>query len=1012
MRGLCKGLGLGVAVALFLGATPLQAQTGIVRGQVTDAAGQPLADVLVSLVNTNVRVRTTADGTYELVNLAPGPVTLRAALIGYAAETHMATVTAAVMTEVNFALSMAAISLDAMVVTATGDQRAVEVPNVVTTIDAAQAAMEVAPPSISTLIQGRAPGVQVINSGGTAGSATKIRIRGSSSMSLTNEPLLVVDGIRVDNRANDLAGAGDDNTPSIVGGLTISRINDLNPDEIESIEVVKGPSAAALYGTEAANGVIVIKTKRGRVGAPVWNVYGEYGLKSDITAWPNNYSGLDGDGGWCPVFVAADGSCEIASIQTANPLESQATTPITTSPRYQFGTNVSGGTSDVQYFLSAEYERENGIYALPQHTRDSILDVRPEGYNIPDFVLNPNRVTRTSLRGNLNAQLSDELSVLVSTGYVDGKIRLPQNDNNVMGMLPSGLFGSSDSTDGVGGWGFFTPEEVFWVETDQNVQRFTQSVTATWNPNRWLDFRGIAGIDYSTIGDVQFQAIGTGPDFSNNKEDGNRFSTKTSTWQQTMDFGANARFRLGDRITSRTSAGVQYFRNYRELVGTYGEKLPPGAGSNASATDQFISEAFTETRTLGTYVEQQFGFDDRLYVTAGIRGDDNSAFGANFDYTVYPKFGASYLLLSSRGGLLDNVRLRSAWGASGVAPGTNDAVLFFTGVPFAQKGTEQTGVIIQNAGNADLKPERSSEWEGGMEIGLFGGRLGLDGTFYYRTTSDALVNRELAPSLGLTQNRYENLAKTRNYGFEGGINGTVVRSSFLIWDFSLSGSTNTSEVVELGEGVEPIIFNNVQAHKEGYPLGAYHEKTFTYEDVNGDGLIGIDEVTVGDSTEFLGYSRPRYEVSFFNAFNVGSWLRISGLFDYRGGHKLWNYTEQFRCMFAVCQPLNDPSASLDDQARATAGALTETQSSAGYIEPAWFIKLRELSFTFFAPASVARMFGSSRASLTITGRNLFRITDYTGLDPEIQETAGNFSSDEFLGQPPVRYWTARVQLTF
>lgn len=1005
MRGLSKALGLGVVAALFIGAAPLHAQAGIVRGQVSDAAGQPLADVLMSLVGTNVTVRTDLDGRYELRNLTPGTATIRAAVIGYAARTLTVDV-GAVAAELNFQLEMAAISLDAMVVTATGEQRAVEVPNVVTTINAAQAATEVAPPTMSSLIQGRAPGVQIINSGGTAGTGTKIRIRGSSSMSLTNEPLLVVDGIRVDNRSDDL-------NPYIgVGGQTISRINDLNPDEIESIEVVKGPSAAALYGTEAANGVIVVKTKRGRVGAPVWNVYGEFGLKSDITDWPNNYSGLDAAGDWCPIFVAADGGCDIASIEYANPLESKTTTPITTAPRYQFGANVAGGTTDVQYFLSAEYERENGIYALPQHSQDSILAVRPEGYEIPDFVLNPNRVTRMSLRGNLNAQLSEALNLLVSTGYVDGKIRLPQNDNNVMGMLPSGLFGSSDSTDGVGAWGFFRPEEVFWVETDQRVQRFTQSVTAMFNPTRWLDFRGIAGVDYSTIADVQFQPIGNGPDFSNYKDDGARNSGKASTWQQTLDFGGTARFRLTDRISSRTSAGIQYFRNYRELVNTYGEKLPPGAGSNASATDQFIGEAFTETRTLGTYVEQQFGLDDRLYVTAGLRGDDNSAFGADFDYTVYPKLGASYLLLSHSGGLLDDVRLRAAWGASGVAPGTNDAVLFYTGVPFANKGTEETGVVIQNAGNTDLKPERSTEWEGGMEIGLFGGRLAVDATFYYRTTSDALVNRELAPSLGLTQNRYENLAQTRNYGFEGGINGTVLRNSLLTWDFSLTGSTNTNEVVELGEGIEPIIFNDVQAHKKGYPLGAYHERTFSYEDVNGDGLIGIDEVTIGDSTEFLGYSRPRYEVSFFNAFNVGSWLRISGLFDYRGGHKLWNYTEQFRCMFAICQPLNDPEASLYDQARATAGSLTETQSAAGYIEPAWFIKLRELSFTFYAPANIARMLGSSRASLTITGRNLFKITDYTGLDPEIQETSGNFSSDEFLGQPPVRYWTARIQLTF
>jgi len=1006
MRGLRVGLGLGVA-ALLLVAPPLAAQTGTVQGRVTDVAGTPIANALVTLVGTNMAVRTDADGRYELANLPVGNVTLRAAIIGYAAETQTVAVAAAAATSADFQLRPAAISLDALVVTATGEQRAVEVPNVVTTIDATRAAEEVAPISLSSVLQGRAPGVQIINSSGTAGTGTKIRIRGSSSMSLGNDPLLVVDGIRVDNRADDGGNA-------YVGGQTISRINDFNPDEIESIEVIKGPSAAALYGTEAANGVVVIKTRRGRVGAPAWNVYGEYGLVSDRNQFPTNYSGLDSGGDWCPLFLQGYGDCTQSTLESANPLESKTTTPIGTGNRQSFGVNVAGGTPDVQYFLSGEYEKENGIYGLPQGTRDSILTARPAGYEIPDFVLNPNRVKRVSLRANLNAQLSKTLTLQTSTGYVDGDIRLPQNDNNVVGMLPSGLLGSSDSTNGAGGWGFYTPEEVFWIEVKQNIQRFTQAVTATWTPTYWLDFHATGGMDYSGMSNVSFQAIGTGPDFSNDKVDGNRYSDKLSTWQYTVDIGGTARSRISDRISSRTSAGVQYFRNYREVVNTQGQKLPPGAGSNASATDQYIGEAFIETRTLGTFIEQQFGLDDRLFVTGAIRGDDNSAFGKDFDYTVYPKLGASYLLIDRGNGLIDNFRVRGAWGVSGVQPGTNDAVLFYTGVALADKSGDQTGVTIQNAGNTDLKPERSSEFEVGFESGLFGGRLGLDLTFYYRKTKDALVNRELAPSLGLTQNRYENLASTMNYGFEGGINGTIVRSSMLTWDFSLTGSTNTNEVLALGEGVQPIIFNNVQAHKEGYPLGGYWDRTYTFEDADGDGILTPDEVTVNvaDSTEFLGYSRPRYELALFNAFDVGGWLRISGLFDYRGGHKLWNYTGQFRCIFVICEELNVLDTPLDQQARGVAGALTTTNSAAGYIEPAWFIKLRELSFTFFAPQRWAQRLGASRASLTISGRNLLTISDYTGMDPEVQEYAGNFGSDDFLTQPPVRYWTARIQLTF
>jgi len=1002
MRGLRVGFGLAVAAGLLLATTPLEAQTGTVQGQVTNQAGQPLNNVLVSLVGTNRGVRTDGEGRYEIPGLPVGNVTLRAAVIGYAAQTQTVAVTAAAFTTLDFSLQQAAVSLDALVVTATGEQRAVEVPNVITSVDAARAAEEVAPVSLSSVIQGRAPGVQIINSSGTAGTGTKIRIRGASSMSLTNEPVLVVDGIRVDNRSND-GGLG-------VGGQTISRINDFNPDEIESIEVVKGPSAAALYGTDAANGVIVIKTKKGRVGAPVFNIYGEAGVVSDRNAYPNNYRGLASDGSTCMMYQVASGSCEQTGLEYANPLESKSTTPITNGGRYQIGGNVAGGTSDVQYFLSAEYEREDGVYGLPSHTRDSILEQRPEGYQIPGFVLNPNQVTRVSLRGNLNAQLSNTLNVQVNTGYVDGKIFLPENDNNVLGMLPSGLLGGTDSTD-VGGWGFYTPEEVFWIENKQNIQRFTQSVSLNWTPTTWLDFRGVGGVDYSGISNVSFQAIGTGPSFSNYKADGLRGSDKIASWEYTFDFGGTAQFNLTDQLSSRTSVGVQYFRSYRETVNTTGQKLPPGAGSNASATDQFIGESFVESRTLGTYIEQQFGYNDRLFVTAALRGDDNSAFGRDFDYTVYPKVGASFLVLDQRGGLLDNFRIRGAWGASGVQPGTNDAVLYYTGIALAESGGDATGVVISNPGNPDLKPEKSQEWEAGFEAGLFGGRLGLDVTYYSRTTKDALVSRDLAPSLGLTTSRFENIGKTKNSGLEGGINGTVVRNALLTWDFSLTGSTNSSEVIELGEGVEPIVFGN-QKHQEGYPLGAYWDFPYTYEDADGNGFITTDEIVVGDTTEYLGYSRPRYEVSLFNSFDIGSWLRISGLFDYRGGHYQYNNTERFRCRFRTCEELADVNTPLDGQARATVAALTSRQTTTGYVEPAWFIKLRELSFTFFAPQGLARLVGASRASLTIAGRNLLTFTDYTGLDPEVQGTTGNFTSWDFLTQPQVSYWTARLQLTF
>jgi TonB-linked SusC/RagA family outer membrane protein len=1000
MRFIRAMLVLGTTALLSLAtALPAQAQTGVIRGRVTDqSTGAPIQAAVLSLVGTNRTARSDVEGYYQFDNVPVGTTQVRVTAVGYSMQVAQTNLAAGEPTDLNFELRTVVINLDAVVVTATGEQRVRELANAVTTVNAAEAAEEKLPPTVASLIQGRSPGVQIINTSGTTGSSTKIRIRGSSSISLSNEPLVVVDGVRVDSRQADLAVG--------VGGQEISRLNDFNPDDIESIDVVKGPSAAALYGTEAANGVIVIKTKRGRVGPPRWNAYAEYGLINDVTTYPNNYRGVASDDSSCRLSQVSAGDCTQVGLETANPLASATTAPFKTGNRSQFGVNVAGGSEQVNYYLSGEFEQEDGIWGLPTHTRDSILEVVDQ---IPDYMDNPNSLQRVSLRANLSAALGNSATVNLSTGYVTSDIWLPQNDNNVLGMLPSGLLGGTDSTV-VGGWGFYTPEEIFAIEVTQGIERFTQSAAFSWQPLEWLEARAVGGLDFASKSDIRFQGTGTGPAFTNYRE-GYRQSDKANTWAYTLDLGLTATYDLSDAFSTRTTVGFQYFRNFRQQTATTGQVLPPGAGSNKSAADQYIDEDYIETKTIGTFIEEVIGYNNRVFLNLALRGDDNSAFGSEFTFTTYPKVGISWLLLEGGIGVLDNFRLRSAWGASGQAPGTNDATLYYQGISVIDAGSETSGVTIQNPGNPDLKPEYSEEIEAGFESGFFDGHLGIDFTFYSRTTKDALVQRRLAPSLGLTTSRWENIGQTLNYGFELGINGTPIQSPAFTWSFNLSGSTNTNKVVELGEGVEPIVFGE-QKHAEGYPLGAWFQESYTYEDANGDGIITTDEITFSDTTEFQGYPRPRYEVAFSNSIDISNRFRLSALFDYRGGHLMENFTEAFRCRFNICQGLNDPDVPLDEQARAQTQR-SSVQTVTGFLEPGWFIKLRELSFTFFAPTSWARAIRASRLNFTVTGRNLFTITDYTGVDPEVQGQGGsNFGSREFLTQAQVRSWSARLQLTF
>jgi len=269
MNLLCIRQLLGSAAALLLlagvVAEPLQAQQGTVAGQVTDKSNQqPVAGASVLITGTSLQARTSREGRYTITKVPAGRYNMQVRLIGYATATQAVTVAGGETATADFALTAAAVPLDAVVISATGvEQLKRELGNTVGSIpDVAKLVQNAAPSNASDLLNSRIPGVEVMQSGGTTGTGSRIRIRGATSLSLRNEPIIVVDGVRID--ATPQAG----NLENFTGGQAASRLNDLNPDDIESIEVVKGPSAAALYGTDAANGVIQIRTKQGRPGRP------------------------------------------------------------------------------------------------------------------------------------------------------------------------------------------------------------------------------------------------------------------------------------------------------------------------------------------------------------------------------------------------------------------------------------------------------------------------------------------------------------------------------------------------------------------------------------------------------------------------------------------------------------------------------------------------------------------------------------------------------------------------
>jgi hypothetical protein len=351
---------------------------------------------------------------------------------------------------------------------------------------------------------------------------------------------------------------------------------------------------------------------------------------------------------------------------------------------------------------------------------------------------------------------------------------------------------------------------------------------------------------------------------------------------------------------------------------------------------------------------------------------------------------------------------------SGLQPGSTAAIRTLDAVAITDpEGNDVSGVTMGGIGNVNLKPEKASEIEGGFDADMLEGRLGLELTGYYKKTSDALISRQLAPSFGASANRWENLASVRNMGIEAAISATPLETDYLRWDLNVAGSINDNEVLELGEGVEPI--GTTVKHEEGYPAGGIWEKPIlSWADANGDGVLGRDEVEVGSDYEYIGPGMPTREMTVSTSVTLWDRIRVYGLFDYRGDYILYNNTERFRCLFSDCRAVQDPSTPLWDQARAVAARFHSTPTTGGYREDASFTKFREMSVSFFVPEDWAAKMRASRAVFTITGRNLWTWTDYTGVDPELNMggSSTNFGTSDFLTQPPLRYWTARLTLNF
>ena len=996
----CLRLSIGAAAMLLSTAATARSQdAGTITGVVRDATTRvPIPSAQLQLVNTTRGTVAGDDGTFRIANVRPGQYQVRALRLGFQASTQTVQVTPGGTTALEFALAPAAVSLEEVITTATGEtSRKREIGSAVTTIAPKQQELAAAQ-SVSQLLTGKVAGVDVASSGGTVGSGSRIRIRGANSVSLTNEPLIIVDGIRFNN------SVAVDNTTGAstigVGGQVPSRFNDINAEDIESIEVLKGPAAAAQYGTAAANGVFQIKTKRGRSGKPRWITFVETGRYKDVTTYPANFQqiGTNTPAGTRAAFCNLDsqtrGLCSPNpdSLISFNPLVQAS--PFRNGMRRAYGASVNGGTDQITYYLSGNYDRQLGVFVTSQ-------DQRASG------------------RANLSVQLRDNWNVSIGTSYLANHLRLPQNDNNTLGIISAGLLGNArDDPNGHGYLNGLSPTQVYNIDTRQDVQRFENTINSSFQPLSWLTATGVAGLDY--LNRYDNEVIPPNKVSFGSLPDGQRISNPYSIYNYTANGTLSAAFTPFAGLRSTTKVSGLFNKELIRGTRAFGAKLVAGTLSLQGTTARFaVGETSTDNKTVSVLASEDLAWQDRVFLSAAIRNDKNSAFGQNFGSINYPSVTLSWVVNEEswfpKNNIFNSLRLRAANGRSGQKPTFRDAITFFNSQTVTVAGTDVAGITVGGTGNPDLRPEKSRETELGFDVGFLGERIGIELTHYNKRTDDLLVAVPLPPSLGLTTTQFKNLGSVSNKGWEFLVNAKVIDVENVGFEFGVAASRNNNKLLSLGllstgEPVPPIVVNTQQQHREDLPLGAYFQRSYTFTDANGDGIIARSEITLSDTAVYLGNPLPKNQLTFTPILTLFKLFRVSALVDHKDSYRLFNNTRRFRCSFGNCEEAYVRTTPLKDQAAAVAIALG---TDAGYIEDANFTKLRELSFSIAAPERLSQAFGGRNLELTIAGRNLKTWTKYTGFDPEVNSSPGaNFSTSDFLTLPPTRNWTARLTVSF
>jgi TonB-linked SusC/RagA family outer membrane protein len=1002
------------------------AQTGTIEGQVTDASGELLigVNVTVQTEGRTIGSSTDIDGMYSITGVPARTVEVVARFVGFRTERQEVQVSAGETVTLDFVMSISTMNLDELVVTGTGGT--VERKSLGHTISSVEfgGIENVATTSVQDALTGKIAGVNINAQSGAIDQEPKIRIRGTSSLSMTNQPLIYVDGVRV-NGGGGFAPGFD------AGGLgSPSGLSNINFDSIERVEILKGPAAATLYGSQASSGVIQIFTKQGtQESAPQFDI--EYG--TTLYQMPDRFKK---NAGFAENATEQQNISDVlgVNVDLYEPFE----TPINTIDLYGIGVgqevsaSVQGGGESMTYFSNVRYSYTDGPF-----------DPSPANFN-GGAVGEANDVyKKIYFTGNLNFMPGDNLTLRAQTSYTNSDISVYESGITIYTPTSTSRYakpervGQASQYDTFGIPIFATTREGTYPTVTDESNSGRVVLKADYFPIDGLSFDAALGLDYRDQRSANFLPFGYNVDGVAPNGDG---QIQIGTRQQmvlSLEGKMNWIKDLNEDITSTFVAGFQAYQEKQNTMNSTGTSFSgPGLEVLGATATQTSGSFFQEVVNAGGFVQEQIAYSEWLYLTAGLRMDASSAFGEDFNYATYPKFSASFIPTTAFDFEINNVssfRVRAAWGQSGQQPGAFDR--FTTFVPV--NSSEGAGLLPGNPGNRDLKPEIATEWEAGFEIGLFEDRVGFEATYWDRVVEDALIDRTYAPSGGFTASQLTNAGRLTANGFELGLNSNVVQNR----DFTLNVFVNAAylqENVESLGGQPPIkidagYIRDRMFIKEGYAPGAYFGTklpdgiAFPF-DSNQDGtpdsqseleaffanpidpgsfnsaimVAGADgQALTGGSTyldHYLGKPTPDWEGAFGFTANLYKNFSVSSRFQYAfGNYYHHNLTDAFRRTNSAIgrntiraaeleSVLKNPASSASERIDAAQEWVTNNVSLSPFdglneIEKADYIRWTNLSVSYQIPSDAVERLGLNNASLTLSGNNLALWSKYGGVDP-------------------------------